>query len=70
MTLSSLLKMIDPGNHYRVFPLNYVRRVLHMLLKRYGKGDVKKRVWNTEFSSEKWDYLEPKGPDSKIKDPI
>jgi SAM-dependent methyltransferase len=44
--------------------------MIHMVLKRYGTSQQKKRIWDTEFGDGKWDFLERKPPDLTSRDPV
>lgn len=38
--------------------MNLLTRVVFSLLKRFGASHTKRRIWNKEFTSGKWDFLQ------------
>src|SRR5688572_30340471 len=39
-----------------------MHHLVHAFIKRFGGAQAKQRVWNTEFSAGKWDYLDNAHP--------
>ncbi len=48
--------------------MNYFTHVIFAILKRFGSSKIRKAVWNYEFSSGKWNYLDPDVKNSKSRD--
>ena len=49
------------GNHMWITVK--ARNVLRGVIQKYGPESAKKRIWNAEFSSGRWDFLEKTGDD-------
>jgi SAM-dependent methyltransferase len=53
-----------------VIKSNIIKIISHAFLKRFGTSNIKRAIWNEEFNSGKWKYLDSNIEKSKNGDPV